>query len=738
MKTSDDLFRIAAVDRDAINREERTIDLVLATEAPIPTADLSRMEIVEEVLRLDGMELPKQIPMVDSHQRESVHHVLGSMRNLRVERGPDGPRLLARAYFAKDPVAMQAFNNYADGHLTDFSVGAARLQSRYEPGNRKIVERSRLIEGSAVVRGGDPSAKALPATLRAYMDPHGVLEEAMLTQLKEKLIARGMPKDADDKAAIEFLDKELSRAGTDGADTAGLLKDVRDALTRSLPTAAGEKAITDLQQKHDELVRKLADADNETKRVGEIDRLCQQHGIEDEVRRKYVADKKSIEDVAKDVLERMAQAGAPLGAMSYGQSDKEKFYGACRDSLVQRAVMGGGVKPHAALERAKAHGDADAIERSQELVRTFEKPSDGTRELRNIGMLEMARMFCERSGIRTMGMPNQTIVSRALGVEDFVRRSSDGPAYNTTGSFANLMLDAANKTLLAAYDEAAVTYPMWVRTAPSAADFKALNRIRFGELSDPEVVPENHEYPEKTTSDARESYKVEKYGEMFSISLEAIVNDDLNAISRIPAMQGNAMRRKINKVVYAVLTDNAALSDGVALFHSSSHNANLDATALSSTALNVGFVVMMTQAGLTSGTILNIMPKYLIVPPALAATAYILTASMTDPSNTAASTEDASRPNYATGVPNQYGPGGPRSLTTVVEGQLSASQSATLWFLAADPSQVDTIELTFLRGEESPVLERENGFTTDTVKYKIRQTFAAKAIDYRGLYQGNA
>jgi hypothetical protein len=249
-------------------------------------------------------------------------------------------------------------------------------------------------------------------------------------------------------------------------------------------------------------------------------------------------------------------------------------------------------------------------------------------------------------------------------------------------------------------------------------------------LPDPEVIPENNPYPEKQTQDARERYGVEKYGEMFSISMEAIVNDDLNALSRIPQMQGMAMRRKINKVAYATLTSNPTMSDGVALFHASSHGANLDATALSATdpaPLNVGFFVMGQQTGLSgTGVILGLRPRFLIIPSILAPTAYQMTASMASPAASGNS-----------GIANQYGPNGNRRLQVIEEPQLDAF-SSTAWWLAADSSQVDTVEITFLQGEESPVLERQDGFEVDSVKYKIRQTFATKAIDYRGLYQGNA
>lgn len=426
------------------------------------------------------------------------------------------------------------------------------------------------------------------------------------------------------------------------------------------------------------------------------------------------------------------------------QSEREKFYAAARDGFIMRCVQASGLHPQRGLDQAKAVGDFDAIQRCEALVGTFNRPAPGAEDLKYVSLCDLARMFLEQTGERIPpGMPGQQIAQRAIAMSNFVemghwmQRDGDG-AYNTTGTFSNLMLDAANKTLLMAYDESEHTYTMWVRQAPSAADYKQLNRTRFGEMPDPEVVPENSPYPEKQTSDSREHYAVQKHGEMFTISLEAIVNDDLHAISRIPQMQGTAMRRKINKTCYGILTENAALSDGITLFHSTSHGANLDANALSKTALDTGFTVMRTQTGLSGdGTVLGIKPRYLLVPSALAATAYTLTASMSDPSQASASNEDASRPGFNSGVRNPYGPGGQRPLITVEEPQLDDT-SATGWYLAADASQIDTVEITFLKGEESPVLTRQDEFASDAVKYKIRQSFAAKGIDFRGLYQGNS
>jgi len=143
--------------------------------------------------------------------------------------------------------------------------------------------------------------------------------------------------------------------------------------------------------------------------------------------------------------------------------------------------------------------------------------------------------------------------------------------------------------------------------------------------------------------------------------------------------------------------------------------------------LNAAFVKMMTKKGLRSDVILNIQPAFLIVPAAISATALQLVASLADP---AAGGSAAGNSN----TKNIYGPNADRPLRVIVEPLLDAA-SATAWYLAANNSQVDTVEITFLEGEQSPVLENEWDFDKDTYKYKVRQTFGVAAIDFRGLYK---
>jgi hypothetical protein len=83
---------------------------------------------------------------------------------------------------------------------------------------------------------------------------------------------------------------------------------------------------------------------------------------------------------------------------------------------------------------------------------------------------------------------------------------------------------------------------------------------------------------------------------------------------------------------------------------------------------------------------------------------------------------------------NEFAQGGRTALQLIVEPLLDIA-SATQWYLAADPNQIDTVEYAGLEGFEGPQIDSEVGFETDGVSYRVRHFFAAKAIDHRGLHR---
>jgi signal peptide peptidase SppA len=64
---------------------------------------------------------------------------------------------------------------------------------------------------------------------------------------------------------------------------------------------------------------------------------------------------------------------------------------------------------------------------------------------------------------------------------------------------------------------------------------------------------------------------------------------------------------------------------------------------------------------------------------------------------------------------------------------LVGSGSSKIYYLAADPAEIDTVEVCFLEGRNGPLVTDEIDFDTSSLKIKVEHTCAAKAIDFRGL-----
>jgi hypothetical protein len=138
--------------------------------------------------------------------------------------------------------------------------------------------------------------------------------------------------------------------------------------------------------------------------------------------------------------------------------------------------------------------------------------------------------------------------------------------------------------------------------------------------------------------------------------------------------------------------------------------------------LKAGRAAMRQQKGL-QGEDLNIAPQFLIVPTALEQDAYQLTSSNYVP----AKQSDI----------NEFRAGGRTAVEPIVESVLDGV-SLTDWYMASNNGQIDTVEYCYLDGAEGPVIESQVGFEIDGISYKCRLDFATKAIDYRGLYKGQA
>ncbi len=332
--------------------------------------------------------------------------------------------------------------------------------------------------------------------------------------------------------------------------------------------------------------------------------------------------------------------------------------------------------------------------------------TDNGRQYRYMNLSRIAEAVCEMRGINTAGMSAMEIAGRAM----------------TTGDLPAIMSNVANKRLRNAYEANEVSYTRWARRAPNAPNFKSVDVVQLSAAPDLLKVNEHGEFTYGKISDGKESYSVVSRGRIISFTRQMIVNDDLRSLDRMVTGFGASGRRLENRLVYAQLTDNAALgNDNVALFHATHNNLTDTGTAISVASLGVGRKMMRVQKGL-AGEELNLSPSYLIVPAAQEQLAYQFTSS-----------------NYVAAKPgdtNEFRSGGRTAVEPIVESILDAA-SATAWYLAANANSVDTVEYCFLDGREGVALETEYSFDMDGMKMRAVHDFAAKAIDFRGLYKNN-
>jgi len=164
--------RTSTLVRESIDEASRSVRAIVATHDPVFSVNLRTGEAVLEVLHMDGVQLPSQMPLLDTHMMGSVRTLLGSIRNLEVASGQLTGQLFVSA--AEEAI----WTKIREGHIQDISVGRRAFeQILIPPGSTRVVRgipytapvnrslaivtRWQPIEGSLTNKGSDPRAKIL-------------------------------------------------------------------------------------------------------------------------------------------------------------------------------------------------------------------------------------------------------------------------------------------------------------------------------------------------------------------------------------------------------------------------------------------------------------------------------------------------------------------------------------------------------------------------------------------------
>ncbi|MCF8043282.1 MAG: hypothetical protein K9K65_11620 [Desulfarculaceae bacterium] len=654
----------------SLDEEARTIEVVVATEQPVRIYDWER-GVVDEVLLMSGLiPMPRQVPLLDTHNRWSTNDVLGSLRGFKRE----GEQVVATAHFSQ--TAEKAWTLAQEGHLTDVSVGyqvsrfvwveegkTAKLGDREFTGPVKVATKWEIREVSAVPIGADSKAK-----VRAQASNEPQEEGTMDKKTRTWLEARGLSKDATEAEAWAYLERmQLPEEPAEQPEPQPQAQ--RSPAGQEPGQGADQRAVEDLTLK---VVRA------EQGRLFEIRQMGRTFNLPEDQVDQMITDNLSVDQARAQVMDHLAKQGAQTqggagyrGPVEFGADETDKFRTVAQDAVMLRAGM------------------------------SVDKPAEGALdgEIRGYTLSELAR-YCLRRSAPTARTPwdSREMVGRAL----------------TTSDLPFILGNIANKSLLAGWESAPETWRTWVGTG-SVNDFKIHTAAGLGENGDLDEIKEEGEYNYDKAVEVFEQYAIAVYGKLFKISRQAIINDDLGALTRIPAGRGEAAARKVGDVIYAVLIANSAMGDGTALF-ATSHGNLLTGASLGTASLGEAFKAMALQKGPNNAATLNIQPQFLIAPVALKSD-HEMFFNTTQIGN--ADTGTIYQNPYAGNV-----------LTRIYEPRLDASDAAA-WYLAADKGK--TIVAYFLNGVQSPYTESRDGWNTDGIEYKVRIDVGAKAMDWRRM-----
>ena len=628
---------------ESVDAERRTVEVVWSTGAAVRRRDPWTGKRYDEVLSLeethvDLSRLNGGAPLLNTHGAWDLRDVIGVVERAWIAR--EGEALVGRATvrFSDRADVEPIWRDVASGIVRNVSVGyAVRSYEITETDGQPPVWRAvdwQPLELSAVPIGADAAAGFRAAGQQATQPTEPVTHPCHLLRRTPAPIPEEptMTREAETETTPPEAAAAAAPAATAPAEPAPAPEAraaAEPAQTRAVaPTAEPAVAPAAIPATSQADVAAAA----ERARAEERHRIATIH---DAARKLGVAG-----SVADDLVARGVGVDAARAALIDAA--------AARDAQAETRphVRTGGLD---ATETRRSAVEAALLHRYDPGRFALSEPA---REWRGLSLIEMARGWLEAEGVRVRGLSRDEIATRAL---------------HSTSDFPAILAGVTNKTLRNAYETAPRTYPAIARRT-TVADFKLVHRLQLGEAPQLEKVNQSGEFKRGTIGEAQETYRIETFGKVIGITRQVLINDDLDAFTRVPALFGTSAATLESDVVWGIFTANPAMADGKALFHASHKNLAGTGAALDVAGLAKARTAMAQQRGLDGKTLLNVRPTYLVVPSALELSAEQLLAQNIVPTKS-----------------TDVVPASIRSLAVIAEPRLDPATGAVPWFLVANP-----------------------------------------------------
>jgi hypothetical protein len=431
----------------------------------------------------------------------------------------------------------------------------------------------------------------------------------------------------------------------------------------------------------------------ERERVAGIQHSVRAAKLGAELEAKLIKDGVPLDAARAQILDALATRDEGVQTTQHvrieaGEDNRDKWLRGVSAWLFEKA--GNGLVQRAKEMKAKGFADVEL---------------DGG-EFRGMKIVDIARMCVERAGGSLKWVYNDhEIIKRALTI-----RGGNASTSDFSVLFENVMF----KQMRASYETQAHTWRRWMGT-DTVSNFLTHNRFLNGSFGTLPVVAENGEYKNIAIPDgAKNSISTETRGAIIALSRQAMINDDMGALSDVSVRFGMTAARTIEVQAYAMLALNSGLgptmADSQPFFHSNRANVSTSAP-LSIAAISADKVKMREQKDISSNDYLDLMPAIALVPTGLEDPLLVLNKSAWDHDST-----KLQKPNAVQG------------LFKDIVSSPRLSWSTTRRYLFTDAKEA--FKVVFLEGSgEGPVMESQEGWRVDGLEWKARIDFKVNAYD---------
>ncbi len=540
----------------------------------------------------------------------------------------------------------------------------------------------------------------------------------------------GLPFDASDEQTAEFIealsdDQKAQFAALQEAEEVEQAAAAAEAAVATPATPVADKdetkpvaasvaqapASTGVALTRDQLQDELKTSRQaERARATEIRKIALKCGYDEKWITKHVDDETAIEDVRRIALHSLSREPSNMATTSI-QVGSDRNLDTLTQGVQDAIMLRAGRRQF--VEVDQDGGVMLGADHRPKVRQAHERAMD----FRGHTFVDMGRRYLIALGFHDADRMQRPALAKLLMNKAGLAAALPGVFMaHATGDFPFLLADTMGKVLRAEYALAPSTWELWCNRT-TAPDFKDIKKIQLSEASDLVEIPEGEDYTFGTLTESQESYALLTYGKGLDFTRKMLINDDKSAFDRTPRMMGQSAKRLVEGLAVATLTANATLGDSIALF--ATGHGNLATGTLSVASLGAARKLMRIQTALGSSDPLELTPRYLIVPEALFTTASQLVSSAVDPA-------------LSNATPNPFA-----NQLQVISSPRLDTDSAVKWYMLADPSQVDTVDVAFLEGQEAPMIEEKDEFDTGNRRLKITLDVVAKPIDHRGLVRSS-